>query len=109
MQHLIQQKKIKKIQTTHLSYFVDKSYFDDDGLKNYLASQQHFTTATNSNRILVWKSKGLSEESIKPSATSNNGSAPKLIFLYNAEIVVKLEERFLMQNITSFRHRNVTN
>ena len=45
---------------SHLSYLVDKSYFDDDGLKNYLAFQQHFTTATSSNRILAWKSKGWS-------------------------------------------------
>ena len=31
--------KIKKLQTFDLSYFIDKSYFDDDSSQNYLIFQ----------------------------------------------------------------------
>ena len=42
--------------------------------KNYLVFQsinKNFEKSTDSNHILVWKSKGLSDESIKPPAASN--------------------------------------
>ena len=37
-----------------------------------------FKTATNTDYILSWKSKGLSAESIKPPATSDNSLTPEL-------------------------------
>ena len=42
----------------------------------------------NSNRILTWKLKGLSDESIKPPATSDNSIAPALNDI-NPKIQVK--------------------
>ena len=33
---------------------------------------KYFKTLSNSNKITAWKSKGLSEESIKPPSTNDN-------------------------------------
>ena len=56
-------------------YFHVKSHFEDDGTRNWLvfqSTQKYFkTVSTTDSNILSWKSKGLSNKSIKPSATSN--------------------------------------
>ena len=64
-----------------MSYFIAKSYFEEDGTPNYLVFQpldRYFKTAVNSNYILSWESKGLSNESIKPPTTSDNNLTPIL-------------------------------
>ena len=51
------------------------------GSQAYLIFQpvyRYFKTATNTNNILSWKSKGLSAESIKPPTTSDNSLIPEL-------------------------------
>ena len=55
------------------------------------------------------KYKELSEESIKPLATSDNSIAPKLTFIHNVKVAVKFEDCYLNQNITFFRRRNDMN
>ena len=67
------QKKLQKLQTFDSSYFFGKGHYEDDGMQNYLVFQpvfKYFKTPTN--RVIEWESKGLSKESIKPSATSDN-------------------------------------
>ena len=53
----------------HSSYFLGKSHFEDeDGMQKYLVFQPVFKyckTPTNSDMVMAWKCKGLSEESIK--------------------------------------------
>ena len=66
---------MKKLETIDLIYFRGKSYFEDDGAQDYLVFQtisRYFqpVSAYDSN-ILQRKSKGLSNESIKPPTTSN--------------------------------------
>ena len=39
---------------------------------------RYFTLITNTNHISSWKSKGLSDESIKPPTTSDNSLTPSL-------------------------------
>ena len=46
-------------------------------------------TITNTDYFSPWKSKGLSAESIKPPATSDNSLAPKLNY-YGTKTRVKL-------------------
>ena len=51
------------------SYFLDESYFEDDGTQNYLVFQRvykHFKMLVTSSTTTAWKSKCLSNESIKP-------------------------------------------
>ena len=37
--HLLAENELKKLQTFDSSYFIDKDYFGDDGLQNYLVFQ----------------------------------------------------------------------
>ena len=50
-----------------------------DGLQTYLIFQpvqRYFKIITNTKYIAEWKSKGMSDESIKPPTTSNNSLTP---------------------------------
>ena len=58
-----------------MSYFIGKSYFEEDGSQNYLAFQlinRYLKIITNTRYISSWQSKGLSDETIKPPATSDD-------------------------------------
>ena len=62
-------------------YVLGKSHFDDDDTQNYLVFQlvyKNFKSIANSDHISAWKSKGLSGESVKPLAASNNSLTPAL-------------------------------
>ena len=50
------------------------------------------------NKIFGWKSKELSEESIKTPSTANNRSAPKLIYIHNSKIAVRFLDNCLKQD-----------
>ena len=69
---LLIENKLKKVKTFGSSYFSGKSHFEEDSTQNYLVFQpiyRYFKRAVNFDYILEWKSKGLSDESIKyPSA-----------------------------------------
>ena len=63
-----------KLQALASSYFSGKSHFENDGSQNYLVFQpvySYFKRIATSDHISVWKSEGLSNESIKPPAASN--------------------------------------
>ena len=68
-----------------LSYYRGKQYFDEgSGKQNYLVflpMGKYFklnSFANTADYVLSWKSKGLSNESIKPSTTTNNSLNPEL-------------------------------
>ena len=68
---LLVQNELKNPKTFDLSYFNLKSRFEEDGTQNYLVIQQinRYFKIGNSDYVLSWKSKGLSDESITlPSA-----------------------------------------
>ena len=63
---------IKKLQTFDSNYFRGKSHFEEDGAQNYLVFQpipRYFKIMANTKYISSWKSKGLSDETIKPYVT----------------------------------------
>ena len=65
----------------NLSYFIGKSQFEEDVTQNYLVFQprnRYFKTIANKLYISSWKSKGLSDETIKPPVTSDNSLTPLL-------------------------------
>ena len=71
--------EFKKLKTFDLSYFIGKSHFEEDGRQNYLVSQpifKYFKIIANTKLISSWKSKGLSDETITPYATSDNSLTP---------------------------------
>ena len=54
-----------------------------DGIQNYLIFQSKYKYFKNigSPQISTWKSKGLSNESVKPPSTSDNVLAPSLSYI----------------------------
>ena len=83
--HLLVQNEFKKLKTFDSSYFIGKSHFEEDGVQNYLVFQplnKYFKVITNANTkyISSWQSKGLSDETIKPPATSDNSLNPKVSY-----------------------------
>ena len=85
--HLLVENELKKLKTFDSIYFRGKSHFEDDGTQNYLVFQtvsRYFkTVSANDSNILSWKSKGLSDESIKVLTTSNKVLNPSLDFVGN--------------------------
>ena len=67
--HLLVENELKKLQTFDSSYFIGKIRFEEDGNQIYLVFQpmhKYFKMINNcSNYVLEWKSKGLSDKSIK--------------------------------------------
>ena len=71
--HALVENEFKKPKTFDSSYFIGKNYFEEDGAQKYLVFQpiiRYFNI--NGKYILLWKSKGLSDETITPYATSDN-------------------------------------
>ena len=83
---------MNKLKTFDLSYFISKNYFEEDGSQNYLVFQpiiRYFkvnTIVNVTNYVLSWKSKGLSNETIKPPTMSDNSLAPTISYYYAAKI-----------------------
>ena len=73
--YLIVENKLKKLETFDSFYFYGTNHFEDGGTQNYLVFQTVYryfkTVSINDSNILSWKSKGLSDEGIKPPSTSN--------------------------------------
>ena len=62
--NLLVENELKRLKAFDLSYFIDKSHFEEDGTQNYLLFQslnKYFKIITNSKYISEWKSKGLSD------------------------------------------------
>ena len=60
--HLLVENELNKLKTFHLSYFIDKSHFEEDGTQNYLVFQpiiRYFkvNTITNTDYVSSWKFK----------------------------------------------------
>ena len=61
--HLLVENELNKLKTFDLSYFIDKSHFDEDGTQIYLVFQplnKYFKLITNTLSILSWQPKELS-------------------------------------------------
>ena len=91
------EKEIEKFQTFDSSYFFGKSHFEDNRMQNYLVFWQifkYFKTLANSSKIIGWRPKRLSEESIKTFASDKRlDSGLNCINSYKKQ--VKLDESFL--------------
>ena len=81
-------------------YKNNKSHFEEDNTQNYLvfqSIQRYFKKIDITERILSWKSKGLSDEVIKFPATTDNSLAPSLKYIGN-KIRAKFVGSCLKQN-----------
>ena len=92
--HLLLENELNKLKNFDSSYFIGKNYFEEDGGQNYLVFQtigRYFKTIANSKYISSWKSKGLSDETITPYATSDNSLTP-LIDYYDSKVRLKFNK-----------------
>ena len=101
---------MKKLETFDSIYFRGKGHFEDDGAQDYLVFQtvgRYFKTvnATDSN-VLSWKSKGLSDESIKPPTRSSKMLKPSLDFV-GTKARVKFSGDCLKLEKITFNHEKI--
>ena len=90
---------IKKLQTFDSGYFRGKSYFEEDGAQNYLVFPpiiRYFRIIANTKYISSWKSKGLSDKTIRLYAASDN-SLTQLIDHYGSKVRLKFNKDCLRQ------------
>ena len=102
---------LKKLQTFDLIYLRVKIHFEEDGTQNYLEFQtmyRYFKRVVNSDYILEWKSKGLSDESIKSPSSPQNFVNPSLNFL-GTNIRVSFNGSCLKQDKTTYTHVEIVN
>ena len=93
-------------------YFRGKSHFEEDGIQNWLVFQpmQKYVKLTSDNPsiILSWKSKRLSDESIKPPTTSNKIINPLQDYV-NTKARIKFSGDCLKQEKITFNHGKMVN
>ena len=91
--------ELKKLKTFDSSHFIGKSHFEEDYKQKYLVFQpiHRYFKITNTKYISSWKSKGLSDETITPYATSDNSLTP-LIDYYGSKVRVKFNKGCLKQS-----------
>ena len=102
---------LKGLRSPDLGYFKGKNHFEEDGTQNYLVFQplnKYLTLIGRTKYISSWKSMGLSNETIKPIATSDNIFTP-LIDYYTNKIRVKFNGSILRQPKISYTHHNIVN
>ena len=101
--HLLIENKLNKLKAFDSSYFIRKSHFEEDGTQNYLVflpihKYFEFVNINKEWYITSWKSKGLSEESIKPPVASDNSLNPLInYYYYNNKIKAKFTGSCLKQ------------
>ena len=101
--------KFKKLPEFDLSYFSGKSH--EYGTQNYLVFQpinKYFKVIASSDYVSSSKSKGLSAETIKLPATSDNSLTPALSY-YGAKIRVRFYGSCLKQPKVLYTHGTIVN
>ena len=94
-----------------MSYFIGKRHFQADSAQNYLLFQplnKYFKIIANKKYISSWQSKGLSDETIKPPATSDNSLTPLIDYRIN-KIRVKFTGSCFKQPKISYTHGTIVN
>ena len=111
--HLLVENELNKLKTFDPSYFIGKSHFEEDVIQNCLVFQPIISyfkvnTITNTDYVSSWKSKGLSAETIKPPARSDNNLSPELNY-YGIKTRVKCNGSCLKQSKISYTQRTRVN
>ena len=111
--HVLVENELKLLKIFDSSYFIGKSHFEADDVKNYLVLRQlnkYLKVIINANTkyISSWQSKELSDKSIKPPATSDYKLNPKVNYHGNKK---RLDFRgsCLKQDKNTFNHGKIVN
>ena len=109
--HVLVENEFKKLKAFDLSYFIEKSHFEEDGVQNYLVFQpiiRYFKIITNTKYISSWQSKGLSDETFKPPATSDNSLNPRVSY-FGTKARLEFRGSCLKQDKSTFNHGKIVN
>ena len=109
--HVLVENELKKLKAFDCSYFIGKSHFEKDGTQNYLIFQplnKYFNVIASTNYVSSWQSKGLSDEAIKPPATSDNSLNPKVSY-YGTKARLEFRGSCLKQDKSTFNHGKIVN
>ena len=109
--HLLVENELNKLKTFDSSYFIGKSHFEEDGTQNYLVFKtinRYLKLIVNKLYISLWKSKGLSDKTIKPPAGSDNSLTP-LIDYVGDKIRIKFTGSCLKQPKMHYIHGTIVN
>ena len=99
---------MKKLKKNDLSYFIRKNNCDEDGAQNYLVFQsmlEYFTL--NIKWITKWRSKGLSNESIKVVCKTDNTLTQSISYYWDKAI--KFTRSVLQEKTVRYSHKRVVN
>ena len=103
---------MKNLETFQSVYSRGKSDFQDDGTQNGLifqSMQRYFkNSSANGSNILSWRSKGLSDDSIKSPTKDNKMLNPSLDYA-DTKIRVKVRGDCLKQEKITFNHGKIAN
>ena len=95
-----------------MSYFIGKSYFEEDGTQNYLVFQPMYryfkiiAGVGNGSYIYYWKSKGLSDERINSIKTPSYSITPNIDY-HGTKTRVKFDQSCLKQDKVTLNHGKV--
>ena len=111
--HVLSENELKKLKTFDSSNFIGKSHFVEDRVQNFLVFQllsKYLKVITNANTkyISSWKSKGISDESIKPPTTSDYKLNPKVNY-YGTKTRLEFRGSCLKQDKSTFNHGKIVN
>ena len=86
--HLLGENELrKKLQSFDSSLFICQSYFNYDGSQNYLIFQPlHYISKRvgHTEKVVSWKSKGLSAEKLTTPTTTDNSPYPSIKWYENS-------------------------
>ena len=96
------------------SYFHGKSYFDEDGTQNYYILQPiskylKVANVNNTNYIISWKSRGLSDIKIESIKTNNYSLNPRMDHYDTSKVRIKFDGCFLNRLPPTILHGNIVN
>ena len=109
--HLLAENELRKLHKSDAGYFIGKNHFEEDVTLKYLVFQplyKYFKTINSIGNISGWKSKGLSNGSIKTSSTSYKFLNPLLNHV-GTKIRVKSSGSCLKQNAALYNHGAIVN
>ena len=109
--YLLVENEFKKLKTLDLRYFKGKSYFEEDGTQKCLVFQpmyRYLKMIPNKKYISEWKCKGLTDESIKPSTSSDNSLSPLIVYL-GKKIRQKSDGSCLKQHKLTYTPQTIVN
>ena len=110
--HLLVENEVKALQTFDSSLFIGQSYFFNDGAQLYLIFQPLYYTLKrlgNTEKIVLWKSKGLSTEKLITPATTDNSLSPSVSWYANPNFCLVFKGSCLEQKNATYAPPNIIN